>query len=123
MVRRPQRATRTDTLFLYTTLFRSAQMVCRSVVRPGWHSLAALFLNNLLGARADATKVGPWYSLFLPFHMAMIDAPLQEEAGWRGRSEGHTSALQSLMRHSYAVFCLKQTEHTQMCKNAIYFTA
>ena len=47
-------------------------------------TLAALFLNNLLGARADATKVGPWYSLFLLFHMAMIDAPLQEEAGWRG---------------------------------------
>jgi membrane protease YdiL (CAAX protease family) len=47
-------------------------------------TLAAMLLNNLLGAQADATGVGPWYSLFLLFPMAMVDAPLQEEAGWRG---------------------------------------
>jgi len=47
-------------------------------------ALAAAFLNSLLGARSDATQIGPWYSLFLLFHLAMIDAPLQEEAGWRG---------------------------------------
>lgn len=51
---------------------------------PAAITLAAVFLNNLLGARADANQVGPWYSLFFLFHMAIIDAPLQEEAGWRG---------------------------------------
>src|SRR3546814_1675930 len=71
MIRRPPRSTRTDTLFPYTTLFRSA---------PG------------LGLLED-------------FSAGKVDSAFQN--GQR-RSEEHTSELQSLMRISYAVFCLKK---------------
>src|SRR3546814_3249535 len=70
MIRRPPRSTRTDTLFPYTTLFRSK---------------AGNAGNNIVRARLPATSTR------------------------RRRSEEHTSELQSLMRISYAVFCLKKT--------------
>src|SRR3546814_3686067 len=75
MIRRPPRSTRTDTLFPYTTLFRSAS---------GWRHPALL-----RGRRAAVAAAG-------------TDAAAQP------RSEEHTSELQSLMRISYAVFCLKK---------------
>src|SRR3546814_3287443 len=77
MIRRPPRSTRTDTLFPYTTLFRS----------PDEHRRAAV---GGLGRQLDEELRGP--------------------LGERGlqRSEEHTSELQSLMRISYAVFCLKK---------------
>src|SRR3546814_3872953 len=81
MIRRPPRSTRTDTLFPYTTLFRSP-----------W---------NGAGASAFAPSA---YGLF------RRNAKLAD-AFW-SRSEEHTSELQSLMRISYAVFCLKKkTSH------------
>src|SRR3546814_17157583 len=73
MIRRPPRSTRTDTLFPYTTLFRSAGQDAPLVVGE---AAAAMFIGHA-GDR-------------------------------RGRSEEHTSELQSLMRISYAVFCLKK---------------
>src|SRR3546814_8856737 len=78
MIRRPPRSTRTDTLFPYTTLFRS---------------------------RFPSSST--WSMIF------MATALLEERrspgaARQRGRSEEHTSELQSLMRISYAVFCLKK---------------
>src|SRR3546814_9102224 len=76
MIRRPPRSTRTDTLFPYTTLFRS----CRPLACPIPLSVKSSFRHSL-----------PWGSFSLP-----------------GRSEEHTSELQSLMRISYAVFCLKK---------------
>src|SRR3546814_8106541 len=85
MIRRPPRSTRTDTLFPYTTLFRSA--LARSGDRhraPGGSSRA----------RDQARKPGPQ----LP----------GADPGSQARSEEHTSELQSLMRISYAVFCLKK---------------
>jgi membrane protease YdiL (CAAX protease family) len=52
---------------------------------PAAIGLATVYLNVLLGAPAPtAAQLGPWYGLFLMFPMALIDAPLQEEAGWRG---------------------------------------
>src|SRR3546814_16378031 len=82
MIRRPPRSTLTDTLFPYTTLFRSTQM--RSPSRSG----AAVAVRVSMGAwSAGATA-----------YSAVI----------RVRSEEHTSELQSLMRISYAVFCLKK---------------
>src|SRR3546814_2698289 len=81
MIRRPPRSTRTDTLFPYTTLFRSA------VARPA----------PLSDQRPDPDP-GAGRSLHPP-------------AG--RRSEEHTSELQSLMRISYAVFCLKKKKNTQ----------
>src|SRR3546814_5685106 len=78
MIRRPPRSTRTDTLFPYTTLFRSLVTWRRHDVR--WE------------ACDDARELGR--------HIA--------GAVLMGRSEEHTSELQSLMRISYAVFCLKK---------------
>src|SRR3546814_5154221 len=101
MIRRPPRSTRTDTLFPYTTLFRS---------RCNYH----LDIQKLMGSLVYARKpYSPYYE-----SLYMVD-------GWKDavrmfvrdyctlallpeRSEEHTSELQSLMRISYAVFCLKQ---------------
>src|SRR3546814_1054318 len=90
MIRRPPRSTRTDTLFPYTTLFRScprrnrnrAVRLCPSA-RPA-HGAA-------IGTRPGRDR-----------------GENHPRATARGRSEEHTSELQSLMRISYAVFCLKQ---------------
>src|SRR3546814_10101185 len=82
MVRRPPRSTRTDTLFPYKTLFRSF----------------LLFREQLLAARSYARNpavLAKWGN----------DATIQPR-----RSEEHTSELPSLMRNSYAVFCLKKKQ-------------
>src|SRR3546814_1581861 len=85
MIRRPPRSTRTDTLFPYTTLFRSPD-----------GAAAAL--------RADSGEAGrhPPSCDFLP------DFDHSRTTACVARSEEHTSELQSLMRISYAVFCLKK---------------
>src|SRR3546814_3366051 len=101
MIRRPPRATRTDTLFPYTTLFRSAGTHCpiRSI-------------DLVVGNRPASTPMGP-------------GAKPRDDSGECGnvqalletrdfsRSEEHTSELQSLMRISYAVFCLKKKKNTK----------
>src|SRR3546814_5124913 len=92
MIRRPPRATRTDTLFPYTTLFRS----------PGVQSIVPLSCS----ARSRMLRV--------PRPRPASDAA--PAACVIARSEEHTSELQSLMRISYAVFCLKKKNknNTQM---------
>src|SRR3546814_8521681 len=93
MIRRPPRSTRTDTLFPYTTLFRSECPCCipnRHSPRHGTRSLLGQ------GSPSCVPRSG-WPSLQL---------------GLSGRSEEHTSELQSLMRISYAVFCLKKKKNT-----------
>src|SRR3546814_1095088 len=95
MIRRPPRSTRTDTLFPYTTLFRSTEEL-------------------LEGGMAAAAM-----------HLAIFDRRIQ--AGFAkgqvkhglgiGRSEEHTSELQSLMRISYAVFCLKKKINAKSHEN------
>src|SRR3546814_3475427 len=85
MIRRPPRSTRTDTLFPYTTLFRSQRC------RPGQRDRLGLG-EGAVHRRA----VKP------------CDAHRQPCRGPDRRSEEHTSELQSLMRISYAVFCLKK---------------
>src|SRR3546814_6240017 len=82
MIRRPPRSTRTDTLFPYTTLFRSDVQL----VAPALHHPAQVQVGDL-----DPQP-----------------AALHEVQVAAGRSEEHTSELQSLMRISYAVFCLKK---------------
>src|SRR3546814_7471165 len=91
MIRRPPRSTRTDTLFPYTTLFRS---LAASVERASEHPLALA----IVAAAKDRGIPVPEVSDF--------DSPTGK--GAVGRSEEHTSELQSLMRISYAVFCLKK---------------
>src|SRR3546814_9739178 len=109
MIRRPPRSTRTDTLFPYTTLFLSAQIFGRGgLERRGGHR----FQNADDRARGgDAARIiGRAAQLLHPELVAGRGAQ---------RSEEHTSELQSLMRISYAVFCLKkkkETQHTQTYK-------
>src|SRR3546814_4671970 len=94
--RRPPRSTRTDTLFPYTTLFRSCRTLSPSS-RKLWRFIRWSFFSTRL-AIVDLPEP---------------DRPVnQSSAGrWFLRSEEHTSELQSLMRISYAVFCLKKKHH------------
>src|SRR3546814_2351446 len=90
MIRRPPRSTRTDTLFPYTTLFRSTHM------RIGFIGLGTM------GASMAANLQEAGYDLLVhDLRRASADRHVD-------RSEEHTSELQSLMRISYAVFCLKK---------------
>src|SRR3546814_3385854 len=106
MIRRPPRSTRTDTLFPYTTLFRS------TVVMGDGHRLERAIDNVIDNAISfspagglvcvSATRLGD------EVHVKVDD----DGPGIEPRSEEHTSELQSLMRISYAVFCLKKKKHT-----------
>src|SRR3546814_5431656 len=111
MIRRPPRSTRTDTLFPYTTLFRSRRIVgfddrkfvaCRRSdpfdLAVNVRSLKRIDSNDNRLSRRDARRLG-----------------LLEVGGYPDhRSEEHTSELQSLMRISYAVFCLKKKKKQQI---------
>src|SRR3546814_8473735 len=96
MSRRPPRSTRTDTLFPYTTLFRSD--FCMSVL-----GIAKAQLDDVTFDMLSA----------LGFSKAQVEAANTYCCGAMTleRSEEHTSELQSLMRISYAVFCLKKKKH------------
>src|SRR3546814_15917037 len=101
MRRRPPRSTRTDTLFPYTTLFRSPPISAR---RRG--------LGRPSGGADDAPEMCSGGDPALPIAKAGrgerdADDPTGSPVS-RPRSEEHTSELQSLMRISYAVFCLKK---------------
>src|SRR3546814_3768443 len=89
MIRRPPRSTRTDTLFPYTTLFRSSWRRSVPVLCP---------------------------------HQPPVRHRQRLPACWR-RSEEHTSELQSLMRISYAVFCLKKKKTRATCTAKLTNTA
>src|SRR3546814_5774587 len=131
MIRRPPRSTRTDTLFPYTTLFRSAARAAAAgdVVgdrraqaaagrRPGGQALPAAgrrlrrelqrlqfgrHLQPAQGAAADEPGAGARHA-----PAGGAGGPLRRPVRQAARSEEHTSELQSLMRISYAVFCLKK---------------
>src|SRR3546814_8229165 len=98
MRRRPPRSTRTDTLFPYTTLFRSPELR-----RARRHDAAARLARDgdAEAARDRTGAVDP----------ACGRTGLRRCAGLTHRSEEHTSELQSLMRISYAVFCLKKKKN------------
>src|SRR3546814_10479609 len=113
MYRRPPRSTRTDTLFPYTTLFRSLVRASTSRRRavPAGQGPVALSAS---GTRRKARRSRCPHS----------SEPDGREAVWnihvaafrvdgKKRSEEHTSELQSLMRNSYAVFCLKKKKKKQ----------
>src|SRR3546814_3826850 len=100
MIRRPPRSTRTDTLFPYTTLFRSAAIP--ALGQEGPESL----LPPGFGTPPPQRPVAPVPIRPVP---PVAEAPAGQAPGAEGsRSEEHTSELQSLMRISYAVFCLKK---------------
>src|SRR3546814_18572078 len=100
MIRRPPRSTRTDTLFPYPTLFRS--------YRP----------RDPVGDRYDPVPkdarhpyAGVLHPQLVRAHLPDARHPVVPVGAGHGRSEEHTSELQSLMRISYAVFCLKKKKN------------
>src|SRR3546814_9147413 len=118
MIRRPPRSTRTDTLFPYTTLFRSL-----SVIVPNNRKIAAL-LNDFAGDfEADEQAIVASFQLHERSYERWVEDatpyaaanrfPTEFDDWWR-RSEEHPSELQSLMRRSHAVYCLKN-------KNLLYY--
>src|SRR3546814_21125671 len=97
IIRRPPRSTRTDTLFPYTTLFRSPDLAACAGADLGGALRSGL-------VELDAVEPGGG-DRGVEQRVVVID----EHADFRDmRSEEHTSELQSLMRNSYAVFCLKK---------------
>src|SRR3546814_5355557 len=90
MIRRPPRSTRTDTLFPYTTLFRSPSFQ-DTETEPGYIAQSP--------------------AIDLSYDLSGVEVSWRDAAG---RSEEHTSELQSLMRISYAVFCLKKKKKKYM---------
>src|SRR3546814_2304059 len=123
MIRRPPRSTRTDTLFPYTTLFRSLFHNLRGsrVLVVGGGEIALRKSRLLVDAGALLRVVAPHIE---PQLRELVSGSGGEcvlrgylEADLDGRSEEHTSELQSLMRISYAVFCLKKKN-----KNNIIYT-
>src|SRR3546814_10548726 len=112
MIRRPPRSTRTDTLFPYTTLFRSVDL--RTTIGAVDNGFVGIqFFNNIttgFNIAAGCTNISRAFKNLQPVIATSIDA---------ARSEEHTSELQSLMRISYAVFCLKKKNKKTKQKNKI----
>src|SRR3546814_4676028 len=123
MIPRPPRSNRTDTLFPYTTLFRSVS-ICRKQVAPmtdeadkprrGRTGKRMMYLNPLPSSEptqdgSDRTAVVAEFAKRVQRRMIM--------KSWNQRSEEHTSELQSLMRISYAVFCLKKKKKKEQKNN------
>src|SRR3546814_3359682 len=109
MIRRPPRFTRTDTLFPYTTLFRSVDgSFSTDVARRVVARISSLLKAGRVRSPSTVIRYG---SL-----LCLADAPA-------ARSEEHTSELQSLMRISYAVFCLKKKNinNKQYTDNIIFY--
>src|SRR3546814_9252615 len=104
MIRRPPSSTRTDTLFPYTTLFRSQseQLQGNPGAVPKFPSLCAA--SRIFSCRAMPS----WKRPRLTERQAILDSEAAESLPGIRRSEEHTSELQSLLRLSYAVFCLKK---------------
>src|SRR3546814_4740703 len=116
MIRRPPRSTRTDTLFPYTTLFRSPSfngfLVTPSIkAATEGSTMRAILTTSVIAAAylcavpAQASSLGSESTGTM--NITVVIPPLAD------RSEEHTSELQSLMRISYAVFCLKKKISTK----------
>src|SRR3546814_9894881 len=98
MIRRPPRSTRTDTLFPYTTLFRSVNFMSNKEIHA---------LEEYLNKEFEKLR----------------EENIQHRSAQHSRSEEHTSELQSLMRISYAVFCLKKKKKQKKTnENYLYDT-
>src|SRR3546814_5330068 len=108
MRRRPPRSTRTDTLLPYTTLFRSGRRG-RGV---GCVALATGQGDGETEGKQESAHGHPGEWTGSPSLASRVRVPKRLcSLPLKGRSEEHTSELQSLMRNSYAVFCLKKNTH------------
>src|SRR3546814_4510725 len=126
MILRPPRSTRTDTLFPYTTLFRSrptifthcwrrrldgsisTTVVPALVAGTQWHQRVAMSCRDCIRASRKRSAL-EWLDL----QTARALGPGNKSRDDGLRSEEHTSEIQSLMRISYAVFCLKKKKPTE----------
>src|SRR3546814_10258962 len=108
MIRRPPRSTRTDTLFPSTTLFRSVEGDRRQGRRRGGEAGGA-------AAGVMSGDGAPYAATASSLRLAAASS-----RRFSSRSEEHTSELQSLMRISYAVFCLKKKHTTEQHTQDIY---
>src|SRR3546814_5513553 len=114
MIRRPPRFTRTDTLFPYTTLFRSDEPNFVDQARLEWlNTEDEVLVSRRRESEGASFPDALWLNLDLPVSIKLLqfvraDGPADWAGDDDGRSEEHTSELQSLMRISYAVFCLKK---------------
>src|SRR3546814_7778146 len=125
MIPRPPRSTRTDTLFPYTTLFRSppSRDTITEVVDYG--RLAKAVRNHVLSTtfrllETLAEELSEVCFGFAPVSETRVRIEKLDryaDIGGIGRSEEHTSELQSLMRTSYAVSCWKKKTHTSHLKS------
>src|SRR3546814_1145821 len=109
MIRLPPRSTRTDTLFPYTTLFRSTRQIGLSKNRSQLLSKMIIDCDHDFSICPPRTR--PITNGAGPKPWRSAKNPIRPEIS---RSEEHTSELQSLMRISYAVFCLKKKKQTQI---------
>src|SRR3546814_6756699 len=122
MIRRPPRSTRTDTLFPYTTLFRSRS---RTVIFRFCRSCSLRTPSKVVLLQSTCCSLSLIGIILLQqaqmFDVIEVARPScsqlhgdERRNGDEPRSEEHTSELQSLMRISYAVFCLKKKKHTNI---------
>src|SRR3546814_3540611 len=103
MIRRPPRPTRTDTLFPYTTLFRSS--------RPALARAGQRVRQMNPARRFQAMNVRQFAVAVFCMGLIVVGSNILVQVPLNDRSEEHTSELQSLMRISYAVFCLKKKKN------------
>src|SRR3546814_5473622 len=120
MIRRPPRSKRTDTLFPYTTLFRSVvgDRVVRGISKDRDSTDGAYFVAEFSKpfAALGTFRKSPGDNIGWGIGTSDVQPGARDI-----RSEEHTSELQSLMRISYAVFCLKKkNKHTSKKRNTIY---
>src|SRR3546814_1023922 len=122
MIRRPPRSTRTDTLFPYTTLFRSGAGARPVAPALQFRRRRAEYIETpaprQIGGRCIVTElseddINARANEKAKKRKAAREKMLADKTKEKGRSEEHTSELQSLMRISYAVFCLKKKKKTR----------
>src|SRR3546814_14742826 len=111
MSRRPPRSTRTDTLFPYTTLFRSMSIWAATTLGYGNNPLKPVLTSMLEQIDTQAPE-NPAFGMGMAWQLQPptpnFPQRFAKKNGDSSRSEEHTSELQSLMRISYAVFCLNK---------------
>src|SRR3546814_8329040 len=113
-IRRPPRSTRTDTLFPYTTLFRS--------LSPKSRNADTETITNQTDLQSEFNALGFGHTLITGIEISREQTKNRAYAFSPTRSEEHTSELQSLMRKSYAVLCLqKQNTHTNVQNNTLQY--
>src|SRR3546814_8339414 len=119
MIRRPPRSTRTDTLFPYTTLFRSESKARPKGMTTG---TATGWKKATEPSRPELANLKERHVYAKPRGILLETCATMSQFRRTGRSDEHTSELQSLMRNSYAVFCLKKKTNKETRQKQIEMT-